>query len=255
MKLIGNLLLFVLLVNVSACVSTRPIQYVEGQFDTARLSSYVVKDPRIQKGDLLSITVYSDNPQATTLFNSPNVAGGNISGGAGTSGYLVDESGNIQFQQIGNLKVEGLTKRELTTLLDAKLAEYLKNPYYNIRFLNYKITMIGEVSHEGVFTIPNERLNIFEAIGLAGGLTIYAKRQNVMVIREANGRREFARLDLTSPQIMQSPYYFLQQNDMVLVEQTRNKLVNNDQTVFRNISLATSVISTLGFIYTLIRQF
>lgn len=255
MKLTRNLLLFILIVHVTACVSNHPLQYVQGRFDTAQLSRYVVKEPVIQKGDLLSITVYSDNPAATALYNSPNVAGSPISGSAGTSGYLVDEEGNIQFQGIGSLSVGGLTKKQLTALLDTKLTLYLKNPYYNIRFLNYKVTLIGEVGHEGQYTIPNERMNIFEAVGLAGGLTVYAKRQNVMLIRESNGKREFARLDLTNPELFNSPYYFLQQNDMIIVEQSRNKIANTDQTLARNISLTASVISTLGFIYTIIRQF
>ena len=255
MKFTRNLLLFIVTVYLTACVTNRPLQYVQGRFDTAQLSRYVPKEAVIQKGDLLSITVYSDNPQATALYNSPNVAGGSTGGSAGTSGYLVDDEGNIQFQGVGNLKVGGLTKKQLTALLDAKLTLYLKNPYYNIRFLNYKVTMIGEVAREGELFIPNERLNILEAIGMAGGLTVYAKRQNVMIIRESDGKREFARLDLTDPQVFKSPYYFLQQNDMVVVEQTRNKIANTDQTLARNISLTASVISTLGFIYTIIRQF
>jgi polysaccharide export outer membrane protein len=119
--------------------------------------------------------------------------------------------------------------------------------------VNYKITLIGEVQREGPYIIPNEKVNIFEAIGLAGGLTIYARRENVMVIREANGKREFARLDLTDPQVFKSPYYFLQQNDLVVIEQTRTKIANSDQTTARNISLATSIISTLVFLYTVFR--
>jgi polysaccharide export outer membrane protein len=165
----------------------------------------------------------------------------------------VDAQGNIQFQGLGTLRIEGLTKQQLTDLLNSRLKEFLQNPYYSIRFLNYKVTLIGEVTREGVYQIPNERVNVLEAIGLAGGLTVYAKRQNVMVIRESNGKREFARLDLTSPDLFNSPYYFLKQNDMVVIEQTKNKLANTDQTTARNISLASGVISTLLFVYTVFR--
>ena len=156
-------------------------------------------------------------------------------------------------QGVGDLHVEGLTKGQLITLLNTRLTEFLKNPYYTIRFVNYKITVIGEVIKEGPYSVSNEKVNIFEAIGLAGGLTIYAKRENVMVIRETNGKREFARLDLTDPRIFNSPYYYLQQNDLVVIEQTRNKVANSDQTTVRNISLATSIISTLVFLYTVFR--
>lgn len=242
MKFIISLVVLIVLLHMTACVSNRPIQYVQGQFDTAQLSKFVLKEPVIQRADLISIVVYSDNPEATAIFNQPNIVG-----------YLVDEKGNIQFQGIGTLHVEGLTKQQLADLLNTKLKEFLQNPYYVIRFLNYKITLLGELNKEGIYTIPNEKVNIFEAIGLAGGLNIYARRENVMIIREANGKREFARLDLTSPEVFKSPYYFLQQNDMVVVEQTRAKAAVNDQTTARNIGLATGVISTLIFIYTVFK--
>jgi len=189
---------FSLFLSFTACINTRPIQYIQGRFDTAQLSKIEVKEPIIQRADLISITVFSDLAIATAIYNQPNTSGG----------YLVDDKGNIQMQGLGNLHVEGLTKSELTRLLDSKLGEFLKNPYYIIRFVNYKITIIGEVTREGPIIIPNEKVNIFEAIGLAGGLTIYARRENVMVIREFNGKREFARLDLTNPEVFKSPYFF-----------------------------------------------
>ncbi len=244
MNLPRNILLFAMLLSFASCINTRPIQYVQGKFDTAQLSNISITEPIIQRADLISIVVFSDNAVATAIYNQPNSAGG----------YLVNESGNIQMQGVGDLHVEGLNKKQLTELLNSKLIEFLKNPYYNIRFVNYKITLLGEVTREGQYTIPNERINIFEALGLAGGLTFYAKRENVMVIREVSGKREFARLDLTNPEIFKSPYYFLKQNDMIMVEQTRNKIANYDQTTARNISLATSIITTLVFIYTVFKQ-
>lgn len=243
MNVLKNLLLVILLLNVTACVNTRPIQYIQGKFDTAQLSKIEIKEPVIQRADLLSIVVFSDNPTATSIYNLANSSGG----------YLVDERGNIQMQGVGDIHVEGLTKGQLISLLNTRLSEFLKNPYYTIRFVNYKITLLGEVTREGPYNVLNEKVNILEAIGLAGGLTIYAKRENVMVIRETSGKREFARLDLTDPEIFKSPYYFLQQNDLVVVEQTRNKVTNSDQTTVRNISLATSIISTLVFLYTVFR--
>lgn len=222
------------------------MQYVQGRFDTAAISSYQAKEPVIQRADLISIIVFSDNARNTELYNLPN------SGVSGT-GYLVDERGDIQLQGIGTLHVEGLTKRQLSDTLDARLSVVLQNPHYNIRFLSFKVTLLGELNREGSYTIPNERINIFEAIGLAGGLNIYARKENVMIIRETNGRREVARLDLTNPSVFNSPYYFLQQNDLVVVEQTKSKVANNDQTTARNISLASGIISTLIFIYTAFR--
>ncbi|MEJ7767496.1 MAG: polysaccharide biosynthesis/export family protein [Chitinophagaceae bacterium] len=237
-----KIFLFLLLSCLVACVNTRPIQYVQGHFDTAQLSKIAIQEPVLQRGDLINILVFSDNFEATAIYNLPNA-----------TGYLVNDSGRIQMQGVGELKVEGLTKSQVTDLLNSKLTKFLTNPYYSIRFVNYKITLLGEVTREGAYTVQNEKVNIFEAIGLAGGLTIYAKRENVMVIREFNGKRQFARLDLTNPAVFNSPYYFLKQNDLVVVEQTRNKIENSDQTTARNISLATSVISTLIFLYTVFR--
>jgi polysaccharide biosynthesis/export protein len=240
MKLTSRLLLIFLALKFAGCANVRPLQYVQGSFDTARLSRYVIKEPLIQIGDLMSITVFSDNPEATALYNPPNGAT-----------YLVDNEGNIQFYGIGKLQVAGLTKQQLTTLLNSKLTTYLRNPFYSIRFMNYKVTLLGEVNREGIYSVTNERVNIFDAIGLAGGLTIYARRENVMIIREANGKREFARLDLTDPQVFNSPYYFLQQNDLVVVDPARGKTTATEQVTLRNITIISSIISTLAIIYSL----
>lgn len=230
----------------SSCINSRPNQYVQGAYDTASLNRYSIPDPIIQRGDLVSIIVYSDSHDGSEIYNVPNT-------GASGVGYLVDDQGNIQFQGIGTLHIAGLTKKQLSDLLDTRLKTLLNNPYYNIRFLNYKITMIGELNREGSYTIPNERVNILEAVGLAGGMTIYARKENVLVIREANGKREMARLDLTNPEVFKSPYYFLKQNDIIMVEQTKNKAANTDQSTARTISLATGIISTLVFIYTVFK--
>ena len=243
MKISQNILVLAILSSLASCVSNRPIQYLQGQFDTAQLNKIEVKEPVLQRADLINIMVFSDNATATAIYNLPNSSGG----------YLVDESGNIQMQGVGQVHVDGLTKKQLAELLSTKLSVFLKNPYFTIRLLNYKITVLGEVSREGSYILPNEKVSVLEAIGLAGGLTVYAKRENVMVIRESNGKREFARLNLTSPEIFKSPYYFLKQNDLVVIEQTRNKISNNDQTTARNISLATSIISTLVFLYTVFK--
>jgi polysaccharide biosynthesis/export protein len=253
MKTLSKIALFLLLIKVSSCVNPRQIQYVQGQFDTARLSQYVIKEPRIQVGDLLSIVVYSDNAEATALYNLPNVAGSTTLGAnTSNSGYLVDDQGSIHLQGIGRLQVAGLTKQQLINLLNEKLLPFLKNPYFSIRFLNYKVTLLGEVNREGMYTFSTERVNIFDAIGLAGGLTIYARRENVLIIREANGKREFARLDLTDPEVFNNPYYFLQQNDLIVVDPGKGKSTASEQVTLRNISLISGIISTVAIVYSLL---
>lgn len=267
---------------ISSCGNTRSITYMQGKFDTARLSQITVPEPVIRKGDLLSIIVYSDNPQATALYNQPLItmnsgsAGSSSAGSSGsgtngagggsgsttgamtaasptTPGYLVDEKGDIEFQGLGLLHVEGLTKDQLRDTLDSRLKDFLKNPYYTIRFMNYRFTMLGEVAHPGIFSIPGEHVSLLEAIGLAGDLTFYGRRDNVLIIRETNGKREWARLDLTKPEIMGSPYFYLQQNDVVIVEANKKKVAASDQVTARNVTIAATIVSTIAILYSIFK--
>lgn len=266
-----NLLAFVvglwIMHSLSSCVSTRNLVYMQGAFDTARLSQVNAIEPVIRKGDILSIIVYSDNPEATRIYNQSLVATGNpnvmgtsgiiqAQGGSAPSapGYEVDQKGDIVFQGLGHLHVEGLTKAALKDTLDDRLTPFLQHPYYNIRFLNYKFTMLGELGKPGIITIPGERINLLEAISLAGDLTFYGRRDNVQVIRESNNKREFARLDLTKPEIMKSPYFYLQQNDIVIVEPTRKKVAATDQTFARNLAIVTSITSLIVIVYSVFRN-
>lgn len=245
-----------------SCGNVRQLQYMQGQFDTAKLSQVTYPEPLIQSNELISITVYSDDPRASAYYNLPDQATlantavvpsplTNVTSPGST--YLVDEAGNIQFPGLGVLKVAGLTKAELYKLLDSKLADKLKNPYYIIRLSSYKITLLGEVVKPGQFTIPNERVSLLEAIALAGDLTVYGRRDNVLIIREINGQRTYQRLDLRKPEIMGSPYFYLQPNDMILVDINKTKAAANDQTTVRNISLATSIISVVAIIISVLR--
>jgi polysaccharide export outer membrane protein len=258
----------------TSCGNTRPLIYMQGKFDTAKLSQIKIPEPIIRKGDLLSIIVYSDNPQATALYNQPLIVmntsststsdgGGGDKSASGSSsntgspaagGYLVDGNGNIQFQGLGRMHLAGLTISELRDTLDSHLQSVLKNPYYSIRFQNYRFTMLGEVNKPGIYSIPGEHMSILEAIGMAGDLTFYARRDNVLIIREANGTREFSRMDLTKPEIMASPYYYLQQNDMVIVEPTRKRVIASDEATARNITIAATIVSTLAIVYSILRN-
>ncbi|HVU57459.1 MAG TPA: polysaccharide biosynthesis/export family protein [Puia sp.] len=269
--------LFIWAFGMMSCGNMRQLTYMQGKFDTAALSQINVKEPQVQKGDLLSIIVYSDNPAATTLYNQPLIVVSNATGagaamggegaaGGGASasspvgnspstpGYLVDEYGNIQFQGLGILHVEGLTRQQLRDTLDARLQPYLTHPYYTIRFLNYKFTMLGEIQHPGIFSIPGDRINLLEALGLAGDMTFYGRRDNVLIIRENNGKREYARLDLTKPEIVASPYFYLQQKDVVIVEASKKKAAASDQVTTRNLSIALAAASTIAVIYSIFKR-
>jgi len=265
----------ILVILFTSCGNTRQITYMQGKFDTAKLSQIKINEPIIQKGDLLSVIVYSDNPAATALYNQTLIivsnsaagSGAGAAGGAGSStgsnvggaspsspGYLVDERGNIQFQGLGLIHIEGLTRQELKDTLYARLSVYLKNPYLTIRFLNYRFTILGEVNHPGMFSIPNEHVNVLEAFGMAGDLTFYGRRDNVLIMRESNGKREWARMDLTKPDIVASPYFYLQPNDVVYIEANKKKVAASDQVTARNVSIAATIVSALAIVYSLFRN-
>jgi polysaccharide biosynthesis/export protein len=254
----GIVLAVISFLSVS-CGNTRQLTYLQGTFDTAKLSQVNATEPIIRKGDLLSITVFSDNLIATQPYNQAIMAaaGSTLASSSPsvggplppTSGYQVDASGNIVFPLLGTLHVEGLTKAQLTDTLDSRLDTVLTHPYYNIRFLNYKFTMLGEINKPGEINIPGERINLLEALALAGDMTFYGRRDNIMVIRESNGKREFARLDITKPDIMTSPYYYLQQNDVVIIEANKKKISANDIVVYRNITILATLVSTFAILY------
>jgi polysaccharide export outer membrane protein len=259
---------------LSSCGDTRQLTYMQGKFDTAKLSQLTVVEPTIKPGDLLGIVVYSDNPKATAIYNqsvitvpnAPSTQGGGEGGNGGNTpgegsgstpalspGYQVDVKGNIQFQGLGILHVEGLTKADLKNRLDSSFMSLLTNPYYTIRFLNYRFTLLGEINKPGVYSMPGENINIFQALGLAGDMTFYGRRDNVLVMRQANGKREYARLDLTKPDVVSSPYYYLQQNDLIYIEATKRKVAANDQVTARNVAITASIVSTIAIVYSILK--
>jgi polysaccharide biosynthesis/export protein len=251
------LLLLALVPGWWSCGNVRELQYMQGQFDTAKLAKIKYPETVIQSSDILSITVYSDNAQASAYYNLPAQTNVFNTGAASPaqsnvltagSNYLVDDSGYIQFPGLGQIYVRGLSKEKLYAELKTRLTDKLQNPYFIIRLMNYRVTLIGEVNRPGQFNIPNERVSVLEAIGLAGDLTPFGRRDNVLIIREINGERTFGRIDLRSPDILSSPYYFLQPNDVIYVDPTRNKAAASDQVAVRNITLATSIVSMLAIL-------
>jgi polysaccharide biosynthesis/export protein len=264
--LFGAIILLIIS-SLSSCGTTKGLLLVHGPFDTAKLSVINPVEPIVRRGDILSIVVYSDNPDATKIYNQSLITTVNTSvlastgvtqaiGGSAPSaaGYQVDGDGNIVFQGLGKIHIEGLTKAALKDTLDARLGPFLQHPYYSIRFLNYKFTMMGEVTRPGIVSIPGERINILEAIAMVGDLTSYARRDSVFIIRENNNKREFAWLNLTKPAVMASPYFYLQQNDIVIFEPTKKKSIANDVVTVRNVSLAATVVSTLAILYSIFHK-
>lgn len=219
-----------------------------------------IPEMKIQKNDLLSIQIFSQStrPEIDELYN-PGVSGtvgGTSSGGAG-AGYLVDHNGMIEHPRLGMFHAEGLTKDELAAEIKKRLTEpveLLRNPTVIIRFQNFKVIVLGEVTSPGPITITGEKFTILEALGLSGDFTQFGKKHTVRVVREANGKREFGQIDLTSTKLFESPYYNLMQNDIIFVEATSQKQKQNEQSIVaQRITFALSIITVAAFIYNIFK--
>ena len=235
--LIRNLSGIIILLCFNAlcsCTSTKKAVY----FNNLQSKEFVDEEviPIIQKNDLLSINVSSLNPEATIIFNTPNQplisSSTGLIGSSQTTGYLVNTSGEIIFPVLGKVKAAGLTQNELThslakTLVDKKL---LIDPIVNVRIINFKVTVVGEVNKPSVIPVPNEKISMIEAIGDAGDMTLYAQRDNVLLIRVENGKRMTRRLNLNSPDFLSSPYYYLKNNDIVYIEPNKSRVANTSRT-------------------------
>jgi polysaccharide export outer membrane protein len=227
--------------------------YLQG-IDSSLVEKILFQEPRIQKNDLLTILIYSDNREATEIYNQPQnggsagAAGANMAGqtlSALGRGYQVDVYGNIFIHQGGQIYVEGKTRQEVAAVIVEKLKEYLKNPYVVVRFANRRVTVLGEVNKPGVIELPDQQMTILQAIGLSGDLTVYGKRDNILVIREENNVRTSGRLNIRDPHIYASPFFYLKQNDVVYIEPTRRKTAGNEAIFVRNVSIIASVISVV----------
>lgn len=244
---------------MTSCTPTKQVVYmydlkdtISGSLQNARTN---FENP-IQKNDQLWISVGGSNPEDLIALNSANGAGSSTSGTLASSsvlGYLVEADGKIQLPYIGKLYVEGLTRLELENILTEKFKDYTKNPVVNVRFLNYTFSVIGEVNNKGRFNMNTERTTILDAISMAGDLTDLGRRENVLVIRELEGKRTFSRVNLLSKDLFNSPYYYLKTNDVVYVEPVKAKFISR-KGVPQYVSLAAVGISLLITIVNLAKK-
>lgn len=256
-----NLWLLLLPLLLAACQSYKKVPY----FQNVEVVNEVEQqeklyDAKIMPKDLLTIVVSCTNPELAIPFNLTVASNAGIA--VSTSSYvttqpvlqpyLVDNEGNINFPVLGELKLGGLTKREAEQLIIDKLKPYMKEtPIVTVRMVNYKISVIGEVTRPGTFTISNEKVNLLEALAMAGDMTVYGLRDNVKLIREdANGKQQIVTLDLNNAETILSPYYWLQQNDIVYITPNKAKARNSDvgnstSLWFSATSILVSVVSLL----------
>lgn len=228
-KLIQYTTVFLIILQFFSCANVQKATYFNDLGDAEFLATGETLEPILQKNDILSITVSSLNVEAAEMFN---IANKNATQGASNgqtlpfSGYLIDQDGYIQFPFIGRIMAAGLTKKDLRQYLTKELIirKLLKEPIVDIRYLNFKVSVLGEVNNPSVFVIPSEKVTLLEALGLAGDMTIYAKRDNVFVISEQDGIKTTKRINLNTDELFTSPNYYLKSNDIVYVQPNKRKV-------------------------------
>ena len=241
---------------LASCTSYKNVPYLQ---NPEVVNSYTevlpMYDAKIMPKDLLTITVNTSDPEAAAPFNLSVQSAintgrtSNLYSQPTLQQYLVSNDGTIDFPVLGRLNVGGLTKNQAEDLIREKLGDYLKEtPIVTVRMSNYKIAVLGEVARPGMFTVSNEKVNIFEALAMAGDLTIWGVRDDVKLIREdAQGKREIISLNLNNAEIVTCPYYYLQQNDIVYVNPNKTKAKNSD--IGQSTSLwfsATSILVSIA---------
>ena len=213
-------------------------------------------NPTIAIGDQLSIVLTSASVELNTLINAANfggTGGGNMAQGGMVSpvfGYLVDANGEIEFPKIGRLKVAGKQMTSIQKELEAVLADYVKDPAVALRRLNFRVTVIGEVARPGIVQIPYDRMNIMQALAQAGDLTIFAQRENILLVRETPQGKETVRLSLYDKSLLSSQYYWLQSGDLLYVQPNKTK-VNTNTTFFQ---VWPTIISSLSIFLVIVNQ-
>lgn len=232
-----------------SCASRQDVVYyqnINNLNSKTNANNYEIK---IQADDLLMIIVSADDPEVVIPFNLKTYSVSNnnkldITRGQETVQlYLVDQSGNIEFPVLGKLKVNGLTRTEVLALLQEKIQMYVKNATINLRIMNFKISLQGEVNLPGTYPVSSERVTLIEALSMAKDLTIYGRRDNILVIRESNGVKSYNRVDITKADFINSPFYYLSQNDVVYVEPNKTRV--NSSAVGPNTSVIISAVSIL----------
>ena len=249
---------------LASCGSTEKIPYMTDADKISKESlakATMIYEAKIMPKDVLQISVNTTVPEAAAPFNLGSNAGSGVTTvtggtiqGATLQTYIVDKHGEIDYPVVGKLKVAGLTRVELQDMIKNKIhpAYITESPIVNVRFQNYKISVLGEVAHPGTYTLQNEQCTIFDALSLAGDLTIYGKRENVMLIREnGDGSKTISRIDLQKTDIITNPsIYYLQQNDVLYIEPNKTKARTSKIGSAETFTIA--IVSTLISIATLL---
>ncbi|WP_336515897.1 polysaccharide biosynthesis/export family protein [Pollutibacter soli] len=250
--LLHVLIVLIGVIGLNSCGNTKKLIYfqpqIKGTGPVVTPDKQLPMESVIQVDDIISIVVASKSPEEDRRFNASNESTSATNSGATTGntltiGYLVNHDGDIQFPELGKVHAEGMTKMQLSQhivkeLVDKKL---LIDPIVTVRFLNFRVTVIGEVARPGVYTVPNEKLSIIEAVALAGDLSIFGNRENVTLIREnGKGEKTTEKLNFRSADILSSEYYYLKSNDIIYVEPIRDRVAMERSQVYLPIIFSVS---------------
>ncbi|RZK11005.1 MAG: polysaccharide export protein [Flavobacterium sp.] len=250
----------------TSCASNKNITYFHdipsssgGESVEIVISPYT--DARIKSNDILQISIQTIDPQQVGIMGTSQSAtyatqsSSSLAGGAGQliPGYLVDGNGIIEIPLVGKIDVLGKTTSEARDLIHQKAQVFYKNPVVNVRIANFEVTILGEVNRPARYVVPNERVSVLDAIGMAGDLTIYGKRENVLLIREENGSKKMVRFNLNTVEVFKSQYFYLRQGDIVYIEPNKNKIATSDATKLRTYTLLASGMSFLIIMLTRVK--
>lgn len=239
---------------LSSCTVTKKSVYFNDLSSDTLLTQRVsatFEEPRIQADDILSIQVTTIDPQSSLVVNqtmSTAAIGASSSSSTGNqmiSGFVVDKEGYVELNLLGKIKISELTTFEARKKIEAEAKRYYHAPTVQVRFANYKITVLGEVNRPATYTLPNEKVTVFDALGLAGDLTIHGKRENILLVRKAQDQNELVRLNLNDSKLLSSPYFYLKQGDVLYIEPAKSKVAQTNAQRTQLIAIASSIISLL----------
>lgn len=264
-KIFYPLVAVAIVVMLGSCASTKKVAYFQNVNEVSLAESKGLYDARIMPKDMLTITVSTTDPKAAIPFNlsisnTLNSTGNLNTGGVTLQTYLVDNNGNINYPVIGMVNVSGMTVRQCEEFITAKIKPYMadtEKPVVTVRMSSFRISVMGEVNHPGTFSVSTEKISILEALAQAGDLSIYGKRDNVMLIREdATGEKSVHILNLNDANIINSPYYYLQQNDIVYVEPNKVKAQNASigQVTTLTMSAVGVLVSVASLVVNILRK-
>ena len=228
----------------TSCVSKKELLYMQNSTNAKELASY---EPILQPDDVVMIIVSSENPDVAAPYNLKAVTiqsdSENAIGAQRMQTYILDKEGKIEFPLLGTISLGGLTKTQAVSKLKDLLKDHVNDAVINFRILNFKVTVLGEVQKPGTYSVSSERITLLEALGMSGDLTIYGNRTNVLLIREKNGIKIMERIDLTKSDFLNSPSYYLSQNDVIYVEPNKTRI--NSSAIGPNLTVGISALSLI----------